>query len=136
MTIQNIIESIKTEKTRSAWDRGVMAYAMDLLEELKDNARHGYFDEENLYSPAMLNDAMLNGARTWCQYSYGGCSLIYNSDIAERVCCPSELKRTHYGERNPNSREDWLDVQARALYQAAAMIKRHARQLAKQEIPA
>ena len=57
MTIQNIIDSIKTEKTRSAWDRGVMAYALDLLEELEDNARNGYFDEEYLYSAAMLNEA-------------------------------------------------------------------------------
>lgn len=132
MTIQNIIGRIENEKTRSAWDRGVVAYAMDLLNDLDESIRGGYFDEENLYSPSMLNEAMLNGARTWCQYSYGGCSLIYNEDIAERVCCPSELKKTRYGERRPNSREDWLDVQARALYQAAAMIKRHARQLAKE----
>ena len=36
---------------------------------------------------------LLNGASDWNQYSWGGCSLIYNSDIAERVCSPSKLKR-------------------------------------------
>lgn len=46
-------------------------------------------------------------------------TLIYNSDIAARLCCPSELKRTRNGDRRPNSREEWLDTQARALFQAA-----------------
>lgn len=51
-------------------------------------------------------------------YNWGGSSLIYDADIAGRLCCPSELKKTRNGERRPNSREEWLDVQARALYQA------------------
>lgn len=52
----------------------------------------------------------------------GGCYLIYNSDIAKMFCTPSELKKTHNGERKPNKNEEWLDVQARALNQAARMI--------------
>lgn len=55
----------------------------------------------------------------------GGCSLIYDSDIAERLCCPSELRKTHNGERRPNSKEEWLDTQARALTQAANRVCRH-----------
>ena len=46
---------------------------------------------------------------------YGACSLIYDEDIAKRLCTPSELKRTNNGDRNPSSRETWLDMQARAL---------------------
>lgn len=65
---------------------------------------------------------MLNGARDWSEYSYGGCSLIYDGDIAERLCTPGELKRTRHGERRPNSREGWLDVQARALSQACSRV--------------
>jgi hypothetical protein len=61
------------------------------------------------------------------QYSYGGCSLIYDCDIAERLCSPSELKRTRDGERSPNAKEEWLDVQARALYQAARLVMRAAK---------
>ena len=76
---------------------------------------------------------LLNGASDWSQYSWGGCSLIYDGDIAERLCTPSELKKTRNGERRPNSREDWLDVQARALYQASNSITRHANRIAKQE---
>lgn len=62
---------------------------------------------------------MMNGAKNWKEYSYGGCALIYDKDIAETLCTPSELKRKRGGELQPNSTETWLDVQARALYQAS-----------------
>lgn len=35
----------------------------------------------------------------------------------------AELKRKHGGTYEPNSRETWLDVQARALYQACNRIR-------------
>lgn len=75
------------------------------------------------YKPSELNKAMLNGARDWKEFSKGGFSLIYNEDIAKRLCSPSELKKVENGRRNPNSREDWLDVQARALSQAASLVR-------------
>lgn len=53
----------------------------------------------------------------------GGCSLCYDSDIAARVCTPSELKRKHGGVYEPNSRETWLDVQTRALHQDCNRIR-------------
>jgi hypothetical protein len=71
---------------------------------------------------AMKADA-LNGARDWRQYSEGGCSLVYNEDIAVRLCTPSELKKTSNGMRNPNASETWIDVQARALQQAFWLIR-------------
>ena len=92
------------------WQKGVKDYADELLQQLKENKQE--VTPENL----------LNGASSWDEYSWGGCSLIYDGDIAERLCTPSELKRTDHGRLNPNSREKWLDVQARALYQAAHMI--------------
>lgn len=45
-------------------------------------------------------------------------ALVYDGDIAAALCNPSELKKTRNGERRPNSQEEWLDVQARALRQA------------------
>ena len=71
---------------------------------------------------AWARGVLLNGARDWREYSYGGCALIYDGDIAARVCTPSELRRTHGGQRDPNPRETWLDVQARALCQAGAAV--------------
>ena len=112
-------KAIKARKDRSAWDKGVTAYALELVEQLAEGIEGGYIDADDLTAPRMLRKALLNGADDWSAYSWGGCSLIYDGDIAERLCCPSELKRTRNGERRPNSREEWLDVQARALFQAA-----------------
>lgn len=110
-----IIAKLNARKDRSAWDKGVTEYATELAESL-DN-----WDKQP-GSVAELRKMMLNGADDWKAYSWGGSSLIYNRDIAERLCSPSELKRAtnKNGLRDyPNSREHWLDVQARALYQAA-----------------
>lgn len=129
--IEKLYQSIESEKQRSAWDKGVSAYALELVEQLGEQIGGGYFDELNLTESKKVRAALLNGAANWSQYSWGGCSLIYDGDIAERLCNPSELKKTRNGERRPNSREEWLDVQARALYQAANRICRHIRTLEK-----
>lgn len=105
---------------RSAWDKAVTLYALDLLEDIQWGAN----DMERLpIDGAELERWALNGASCWEQYSNGGCSICYNADIAARVCTPSELKRTDGGMNAPNSRETWLDVQARALYQACNRIR-------------
>lgn len=127
LTIEKIREAIENKPTRSAWSRGVKSYAVELLDELAENIQGGYIDPEDLESPELLKKAMLNGAADWQQYSDGGCSLIYDGDIAERLCTPSEYKRKCGGDLQPNSRETWLDVQARALYQAARWIINAAR---------
>lgn len=118
MTIntQQLAAAIETRKTRSAWDKGVTLYALDLLDNIRDLTAADSMRD--------LQTALLNGARDWKEYSWGGCSLCYNSDIAERLCSPSEFKRTRGGDRRPNSREEWLDVQAHALYQAFRLICR------------
>ena len=109
MTVENIRKELESRKNRSAWEKGVNEYALELIENIDDNE-------------IPTKEMMLNGARTWNEFSWGGCSLIYNGDIAERLCCPSELKRTRNGERKPNSREEWLDTQACALYQACKRV--------------
>ena len=119
-TINQLREAIKNSPARSAWDKGVKLYAAELIEEMPA-------DQEFYGSPADKKE-LLNGADNWQQYSEGGCALIYDGDIAERLCNPSEYKRTKGGERQPNARESWLDVQARALYQAARLICRLAKE--------
>ena len=122
-TIEKIRSEIVTTTGRSAWSRGVTVYAMELLEKLEEAVDGGYFDPSDPEAPKLLERQLLNGASDWNQYSWGGCSLIYDGDIAARLCCPSELKKTRNGERRPNAREEWLDVQTRALYQACRRIK-------------
>lgn len=127
MKISEIREAINQKKTRSAWGKGVREYALELVETLEESISGGYFDEKDMQSPNLLKRQLLNGASGWTEYSWGGCSLIYNEDIAKRLSSPSELKKTKNGERRPNAREEWLDTQARALYQAATMIIRLAK---------
>lgn len=123
MTTKEIRNHLTETKDRSAWKKGVTIYALEILDDLEEQIDGGYLTEEIFESPKLLDKAMLNGAQNWYQYSWGGCSLIYDGDIAERLCTPSELKRTRNGERRPNQNEEWLDVQARALYQAARKIR-------------
>ena len=129
--IEKLYQSIENEKQRSSWSKGVIEYALELVEQLSEQISDGHFDEFDLSDSEKVWAALLNGAANWSQYSWGGCSLIYDGDIAERLCCPSELKKTRNGERRPNSQEEWLDVQARALFQAANRVCRHIRTLEK-----
>lgn len=119
----DILAALEARKDRSAWDKGVTAYAIDLLDQYQERAE---FEGREAASRKELEEWLLNGASTWSEYSWGGSALIYNDDITKRLCNPSELKRTHNGERRPNNREDWLDVQARALAQAAKRLIRAA----------
>ena len=95
----------------SKWQNGVNEYAAELYQNMIDN--NVDITEENL----------LNGASNWSDYSYGGSSLIYDYDIAERLATPSEIKSRMRKDGSfnqmANARETWLDVQARALYQAS-----------------
>ena len=119
---QQLLEAVAAVKHgRSAWARGVHAYAVELVESLDDSA--------DLSNEVMLQKALLNGAQSWAQYSEGGAALCYDADIAERLCPPSGLKRNKWGMRAPNNRETWIDVQARALWQAHKVIERAWRKL-------
>lgn len=110
-TKQDIEKEIQSKTPRVAWQTAVKTYALELLEGM-----------DGEYTAAKL----LNDAENWQHYSHGGSALIYDCDIAERLCSPSELKRKRGGELAPNARETWLDCQARALSQAARLIARHA----------
>ena len=118
--LEAIRNHIESKKFRSCWDKGVKLYALELLDNLEESLSYAPEALDNLN---LRDRALLNGASDWWQYSWGGCSFCYNRQIAERLCTPSELKRTNNATRRPNSREEWLDVQARALYQAASLIR-------------
>lgn len=119
--LDKVAAELEAQKDRSAWGRGVNAYAMELVEELRELAA---YEGRNPEPGKECREWMLNGAKDWKQYSWGGASLVYDADIAQRLCTPSELKKTRHGERRPNSQEEWLDVQARALQQACDRVTR------------
>ena len=121
-TKQKLLEAVSAHKCgRSAWSRGVQAYAVELVEDLDDSA--------DLSNEVMLQKELLNGASSWRQYSEGGAALCYDADIAERLCSPSAVKRSKWGMLPPNSRENWIEVQARALWQAHKIVEKAWRKL-------
>lgn len=110
-------EYLEAMKNRSAWSKGVTDYAVDLLDTLTE-----YPEIVEYGTRSDVGKVLLNGAADWSAYSWGGGALIYNDDIAKLLCSPSEYRKTGGGCRRPNGREEWLDVQARALHQAARLV--------------
>ena len=116
---------------RSAWKKGVKEYADELLDNLEEKAQlNGRLPKDE----KELKEWLLNGAMDCKDYSYTYCSLKYDSQIAKRLCTPSELKKKDGGRLAPNSQESWLDVQTRALRQASIRIKGKFRLLEKPQI--
>lgn len=109
-----LTNKLNATKSASAWKRGVKDYALELVE-----------SAEVELTPENAKSALLNGAKDWNQYSYGGCSTIYDADIAERLCTPSFLRKKKGGDLQPGTRVNWLDWQACALSQAFNLIIRN-----------
>lgn len=101
---------------RSTWDKGILKYCEELLDELFE--RGGTTEQPW----GQLRVQLLNGARNWQEYSDGGCALVMDEEIAERLCTPSELRKLRRKDgtlrERPNGQETWLQCQARALRQA------------------
>lgn len=116
--LYNTINNLKP--ARSAWGRGVQTYTSLILENVIEYA------PETVETVAGLKDICLNGARDWKQYAAGGGGFVYDHAIINTLCTPSEIKRLRYkegGYRQPGHNETWIDVEARALYQAWELIK-------------
>lgn len=118
---ETIRAELNARHDRSAWDKAVTLYALDLLEDVQSHAN------EHKRAPvdgAELELWALNGADNWHHYSTGACSLVWSGDIAARVCTPSMYKRKHEGASEPGNGQTWLDVQADALKQACWRIRK------------
>lgn len=132
--LAEIRAAVEAQKTRGAWAAGVKVYALEILDTIEERSKYEDHEPESMEE---LTDYALNGARdhqkpddiykAWSVASWGGSYLIYGGDICRRLCSPSEQKKTDSGNRQPNDREQWLDTQARALYQAFLQIKDAAR---------
>ena len=101
--IADIKMDIAAHSARSAWDRGVKGYAVEMFDDYVDRL---HIADDSVRIGKIAEADLLNGARDWEQYSYGGCAEVYG-----------EL---------PLGGEDWLTVQARALRQAARIVIRYA----------
>lgn len=111
--IQTVSNEVMNNKTRSAWSKGVKAYALEMLESFEEWRR---FNEANGESVPELDErTALNGADNWRHWAEGASGLAESYAILCRLCPPSEVKK---GVRNI----DWLEVEARAARQAWRMI--------------
>lgn len=82
-TVDETYKNIEAEfKPRSKWDQGVKDTALALLDSL--DMTETVLPEHFGSRRALL----LNGADNWREYSYGGCALVYNVDIAARLRFP------------------------------------------------
>ena len=119
MTKQEILNNLEKLTPRSAWNQAVLSDAVDLVQNLDCS--------EVPNSWEALRALLLNGARNWQEYSYGGCALVYDEDIARHYCTNADLRKVTRADGTisdrANAAETWLDVQARALSQAAILIR-------------
>lgn len=117
--LRNMLEGAHI-KERGAWNKAVCEDALTLCDNIETDETPKNLDE--------LERILLNGASSWKHYSYGGCSLVYDEQIARHYCNKSELanvtsKKDGSIKQMANRNENWLDVQARALFQACELIK-------------
>ena len=118
MNKEATLENLKAVKCRSAWSKGVKEYAYMLLDNIFLHS-----DYKSINDCKSLHRELLHGKKNWHQFSSCGYALLYDEDIAENLCSPSKLKKCKNGILRPNKKEQWLDVQAQALFQAEKLIK-------------
>lgn len=119
----------ETHGRMSAWSKGVYDYARWMIRPILDNEVEDGREFES------MKDYCLNGAQGFKELSYNGNYYIYDEDIANQLATRSERRYSKVDGRllPPNSRESWLDVQGRALYQAWRKLARLSRGLFEEE---
>ena len=125
ISIETILNRVNQTRANSAWSRGVKLYAADILNNIIDEGQTDFIigDDGFLRQNSWTIHCLSHGFDMWVSISRGSSYMIFNRDIAERLCTPSEFRRAEKnGFFRANSREDWLDCQGRALYQARNLI--------------
>lgn len=117
----------------SPWQEAVQDYAQELLKNVSNELE--WYRSENKPTEVDLISACFNTSvfsnesdfDVAIRCSEGGCFLIYDEGIARKLCTSDEFERLHYYKdgslKNPNPRENWLQCQGRALFQAFRMLK-------------
>lgn len=108
-----------TERKRGQWNKATACYADLLLDSYIEICK--WYADQNEAIPALSLDIVLNGASGWHQYSYYGCALVYDSDIAKVVFTPAQFAKWKQGRKV--TAEPLLDIQARALAAGWGVLK-------------
>lgn len=138
MKLEELKKELETRqnKSRSAWDKGVYSYAVEMVENIQNDSimsqeqdaeKHDVSDFVNhvdgrgiSMSDFWTMDARIKVHRLCDSSSWGGNFDIYDGSIVERLCTPSEIRRYNSGrmQNGPTSRERWMDTQTRAINSA------------------
>lgn len=113
--------------TRSTWDRGIAAYAADLVDWYASDVA-GYIHEDGLVS-APTEETFLNGASSWYEYA---AAQIYDGSIIERLFPPSVVKRSRRADSSyccPVSGHTLISIEGVALRRAYSIIASVGRRL-------
>lgn len=120
---------LASKLVRGAKNKAVREYALEILDRVITD---GDDERREHWSIDKLRDLLLNGAfdyykpydeqAHWKRYSEGGCSLIWNIEIAQRVCTDNQYKKLEDKINSGNDTHDWVMIQAGALYEAALLI--------------
>lgn len=139
--VNNVIESVKHEKTRSKWDRAVKDYALEMLENVRTD--RGDLPMGQVRIGTLINHVKGNAYAVTraafnmnCQeidrlchdVSWGGNFRIYNDELADTFYTPSAKRHATRkdGSVNPEvGGRHLLDRQARAIFRALLVIARH-----------
>lgn len=127
--IEKLKTIYKTEKRKgrpSKWREGVFNEAIDRLDSMDEGQKINWY---TLLNGALWQDKQAtfeNILNACSKYAWGGCGICYNVDVANTFCSKSQAyyKNGNFKEQ-PNNREQWLDLYARAIYQAFSLIMRH-----------
>ena len=106
------------ERKRGQWNKATAYYAYFLLDSYIEICK--WHADQNEAIPPLSLDLVLNGASGWRQYSYGGCALVYDGDIAKVVFTPAQFAKWEQGRKV--TAEPLLDIQARALADACKLV--------------
>ena len=108
-----VAEAEKMSRTeRSCWSRGVASLIRDYGEDVLGEHDGEIISARDFYKLWNCGNDSLRDA------VYAGSFDIWNYDIAKRLCTPSGLKKSNEGMRNPNKRQNWLDLELIAVQQA------------------
>ncbi|MCQ2063413.1 MAG: hypothetical protein MJY99_08785 [Fibrobacter sp.] len=138
MKVKEIIKAVSEKKARSKWVKGVKEYALEMLERTIIDTEK---EADRLNAGELLNHVGGDRFKIGCfwspdvwalckECSWDGKFHIYDDEIAEKLISKSEIARKTNKDgtlKNPNSREQWLDTQARAIYTALHLIEHFAK---------
>lgn len=119
--LKHILEK-EHEETRGTYRKAIILYALELVENIGDHYTTTQEQRDNIekIDKQTLKALALNGADSWEQYSWGGCSFVYSSDILNVLFCPSIAKK--YENAEAVGGVHLLDRQAHALARAFSHI--------------